>query len=149
MKNRFISVVMVGLLISDPVFAEKTHSAVVVPKCGFLEQVSISISFNLNAEGFTQAKEKYDEKMQLIADYAKKQNLQKFELQSMNYNINSNYNGTMQNYQLNGSFNYQMANIDDAIKFAEFLTQQKLNVSVNGNSYKNGVCNELRNQISE
>lgn len=144
MKTSFTLMSVVVALFVTPALAEKAITVPVTSKCGFQEQVSIGINFNLTAEGFTQAKQKYDEKMQVIADYAKKQNLQKFELQSMNYNINSNYNGAMQNYQLNGSVNYQMANADDAIKFAEFLTQQKLNVSVNGNSYKNGqMCSNI------
>ncbi|MEQ1705971.1 MAG: hypothetical protein ABL867_08400 [Rickettsiales bacterium] len=150
MKNKFIAVATVCTLFSTSSFAEKAISMLAAPKCGFQEQVSISINFNLTAEGFTQAKGKFDEKMVVIADYAKNQKLQKFELQSMNYNINSNYNGSMQNYQLSGSVNYQMANADDAIKFAEFLTQQKLNVSVNGNSYKNGsMCNDARSNNIE
>lgn len=146
MKTNFVITIVICALFSAQAFAEKAVSAPVTPKCGFKEQVSINISFNSPAESFIQAKQKFDEKIQGIADYAKKQNLQKFELQSMSYNINNGYNGGIQSYQFSGNANYQMANSDDALKFAEFLTQQKLNVSVNGNSYKNGVCNELRSE---
>lgn len=128
------------LLLSLPAYAERTAGGNISAQCGLQEQVSISISFNLFADSFTQAKAKYDEKMQLIADYAKKQNMKKFDLQSQNYNINSNYNNNSQGYQLSGSANYQVGNSDEAFKFAEFLAGQKFNVAVNGNSYKNGMC---------
>lgn len=141
---RYILAFVVGVFLSTPVLADRMMSSIVPAKCGVQEQVAISISFNLTADSFAQAKTKYDEKMQSISDYAKKQEMKKFELQSMNYNINSNYNNNVQNYQINGSVNYQVGNADEAIKFAEFLTGQKFNVSVNGSSYKNGNCVEAQ-----
>ncbi|MEK6746734.1 MAG: SIMPL domain-containing protein [Pseudomonadota bacterium] len=140
MKLKYILAFIIGIFFSTPVLADKVISSIVPSKCGLQEQVSVSISFNLAAENFVQAKTKYDEKMQSIYDYAKKQEMKKFELQSMSYNINNNYNNNVQNYQMNGGVNYQVGNSDEAIKFAEFLTQQKFNVSVNGSSYKNGNC---------
>jgi hypothetical protein len=72
--------------------------------------------------------------------------MKKFDLQSLNYNINSNYNNGSQGYQLNGSASYQVGNADEAFKLAEFLTQQKFNVSVNGNSYRNGMCENIESR---
>lgn len=140
MKIKYFLAVIVSLFLAMPVLADKMIGVARASQCGLQEQVSISISFNLTAENFMQAKAKYDEKMQSISDYAKKQNMKKFDLQSLNYNINSNYNNNTPNYQLSGSANYQVGSSDEAFKFAEFLTQQKFNVSVNGNSYKNGAC---------
>ncbi len=136
---KYFLAVIATLLFALPAFAEKTVGNI-APKCAMQEQVSISINFNLMADSFTQAKAKYDEKMQSITDYAKKQNMKKFDLQALNYNINSNYNNGPQGYQLSGSASYQVNDADEAFKLAEFLTQQKFNVSVNGNSYKNGMC---------
>ncbi len=140
MKIKYFLVVIFSLFLAMPVLADRMVGSARASQCALQEQVSISISFNLTAESFMQAKTKYDEKMQSISDYAKKQNMKKFDLQSMNYNINSNYNNNVQNYQMNGSVNYQVGNSDEAFKFAEFLTEQKFNVSVNGNSYRNGTC---------
>ena len=134
------------LLLAIPAYAEKTVGNIAA-KCLMQEQVSISVNFNLSADSFTQAKAKYDEKIQSVTEFAKKQNIKKFELQSLNYNINSNYNNGSSGYQLNGSANYQIDVADEAFKLAEFLTQQKFNVSVNGNSYKNGMCaNNIENR---
>jgi len=143
---RYLVAIAAALFFALPAHAEKTVGNI-APKCAMQEQVSLSISFNLMADSFTQAKAKYDERMRSISEYAKKQNMKKFELQSLNYNINSNYNNSQQEYQLSGSAGYQVGDADEAFKLAEFLTQQKFNVSVNGNSYKNGMCaNNIENR---
>lgn len=105
------------------------------------ENVSLNINFNIPAESFKQAKAKFDEKMKQVEDFSKQQKLTKFELQSMNYNINpQNYNGMQNNFQLNGNMSYQLDSFDSAVKMGEFLTEQKFQVSLNANSYKNGNC---------
>ncbi len=143
MKTSYYSLITAGFLLFIVSPANAKGEVAVrnenVQKCAFQENVNISINFNLMAEGFAQAKVKYDEKIQSISEYAKKHDLKKFAMQSLSYNINNN-NGNNGSYSLNGGANYQLGNTDEAFKFADFLTQQKLNVSVNGNSYKNGVC---------
>ncbi len=141
---KYFVVLVACLLVSVPAYADKTMGNN-SPACAMQDQISISVNFNLTADSFTQAKAKYDEKIQSITDYANKQNIKKFDLQSLNYNINNNYNNGAQGYQLNGSASFQVSRPEEAFKFAEFLTQQKFNVSVNGNSYKNGMCGNVNN----
>jgi uncharacterized protein YggE len=112
------------------------------------ENVTININFNIRASSFTDAKKKYEDKMQQVNDFAKQQNIKKFNLQSMNYSINTQPNGYGSNdgvsdYQLNGNASYMMDSADNAFKLAEFLNDQKFQVSVNVNKYQNGGCNGM------
>jgi hypothetical protein len=70
MKN--FAAITAALLFTMPAHAERTVGNV-AQKCAMQEQLSISLNFNLAADSFTQAKSKYDEKMQSISEYAKKQ----------------------------------------------------------------------------
>lgn len=112
---------------------------------GMQETVNLSVSFNMKAKSFAEAKTIFDQKMQQLNDYARQQKVGKFELQSMNYNINAQvtYEGGMpeQGYQLSGSANYNLDSSDAAFKLAEFLTQQKFQVNVGVNKYRNASCN--------
>jgi len=56
---------------------------------GMQETATLSVNFNIKAKSFSEGKVKFDEKMLQINDYAGKQQLKKFELQSMNYSINA------------------------------------------------------------
>ena len=111
--------------------------------CGQMqENATINISFNIRAQSFADAKAKFDEKIKQVADFAKQQDVKKFDQQSLNYNVNSqnnNFNdGSNQpSYQLSGNAGYQLDSADSAFKLAEFLTQQKFQVNVNVNKFNN------------
>ncbi len=110
--------------------------------CRMQENINISVSFNFRADSFVDAKAEFDQKMKQVEDFAKQQKIEKFEVQSMNYNINTqNYHGADAEYQMNGSVNYQLTSSDDAFKLGEFLTQQKFQVNVSANSHRQGNCN--------
>lgn len=145
MRKIIVAFSLVSALIGGVAHADirAASKAVIAANCsnGMQENVTVSVNLNLMADSFAQAKAKYDEKMQAVTDFAKKQNVKKFDLQSMSYNVNSNNNNGNMVYQLNGNAGYQMDNADAAFKLAEFLTQQKFQVSVSASSYRNGNCN--------
>jgi uncharacterized protein YggE len=114
-------------------------------QCGMQENMTLTVNFNFKAKNFTDAKQKFDQQLATVTEYAKQQKIKKFDLQNQNYNIYaqpSSYNPdgspTDYTYQVTGSSNYMMDNADAAFKFAEFLTQLKMQVSLNSNSYRTG-----------
>lgn len=144
---RLLAFTLTAVLLATSAHAQdaRAKSATAAPACKLQESVSINVNFNLHASSFAEAKQKFDEKMKKVAEFAAQQKIAKFELQSMSYNINTqgNYEGAESGYQMNGSANYQLSSSEDAFKLGEFLTQQKFQVSVNGNSYRNGNCNNM------
>jgi len=131
-----------------PGLAKKAAVGMMMPGCSMKEQVSINVQYNFRANSFADAKKMFDEQNAKITEYAKKQEVAKFDLQNQNYNISAspqNYgpDGQPQNYiyQVNGSSSYMMDNADAAFKFAEYLNSQKIQVGMNSNSYRQGNCN--------
>jgi uncharacterized protein YggE len=117
-------------------------------ECRMQEQVTVNVNYNFKAKSFSDAKKMFDEQNAKVAELAKQQKLTKFDLQNQNYNIYSNPtsytpDGLPQDYtyQVNGSSAYRMENAEAAFKFAEFLSQQKIQVGLNSNSYNSGNCN--------
>jgi uncharacterized protein YggE len=122
--------------------------AVAAGTCTMQETVTLTVNYNFKAKSFAEAKQKFDAQIAKVSEYAKGQQIKKFDLQNQNYNIYSqpvsyNPDGTPDtySYQVTGSSNYIMDNADAAFKFAEFLTNQKMQVGLNSNSYRNGNCN--------
>ncbi|MCE2927787.1 MAG: hypothetical protein LW823_09140 [Rickettsiales bacterium] len=109
--------------------------------CAMQEQVSIGVNFNAKASGFMDARKQFDEMSNKVEQFAKQQNI-KLSLQNMNYSVNVQQETGGPSFQIYGNMNYQMDNADSAFKFAEFLTQQKLQVSLNSNAYRAGMCNQ-------
>jgi uncharacterized protein YggE len=146
-----------GTILATSVPADEALASKRIPHqggggCTMQENVSLSVNFNIRAKSFQEAKKKYEEKMQQLDTFAKQQNIQKFDLQSMNYSINSqqiSYDDGMpeQGYQLSGNASYQLDSADNAFKLGEFLTQQKFQINVNVNKYRNGVCDN--NSVTE
>jgi uncharacterized protein YggE len=153
MKKELL-ILLVGSVLALPAYAaseEKVLPAAknitrLMPHHCMQETVSLSVNFNIKAKSFTDAKAKFDDKMKQIADFAKQQQVDKFEPQSMNYNINPQQVGyedgvpVIGGYQLSGNASYQLKSADVAFKLGEFLTQQKFQVSINVNKYNNGAC---------
>lgn len=141
---RKLLVVTVAIIsVAQPAFATKPVANRVIPAgCEFKENVTVGISFNMNASSMQEAKSKFDETMGRIAQYAADQKIEKLDPQSMNYNIYAQNNGSDKNYQVTGNVQYQMTSSDVAFKFADFLEKQKMNVNINANSYRQGNCNQ-------
>lgn len=110
------------------------------------ENVTLTVTFNLKAKSFSEAKTKFDEKMKQIVEYAKQQHIEPFEPQSLNYNINAMQiaydegGPIIGGYQLSGNTSYKLDNTDAALKLGEFLAGQKIQVGMNVNQYKNANC---------
>ena len=147
MKYLFVLATALGLM-AFPAFATKAIMPGGGMECTMKETVSINVQYNFRANSFAEAKKMFDEQNAKVTDFAKKQNVAKFELQNQNYNIYAqpqNYgpDGQPQSfiYQVNGSSAYVMDSADAAFKFAEFLNQNKIQVGMNSNSYRQGNCN--------
>lgn len=133
-----------GLALAAPAQAKSIAASPAGGGCTMKEQASLNISFNMQAKTLAEAKTQYDEKMKQLQNFAKQQELEKFEPQSMNYNIyaqNNGYNNMDKSYQLTGNVSYQLDSTAAAFKFAEFLEKEKFTVNLNVNSYRQGNCN--------
>ncbi len=128
----------VSAMLVTPAYAEINGMK---PGCVMKENVTVGINFNHKVPSIKEAKVKFDEQTKSIEQYAKQQELKKFEKQSMNYNIYTQNEYNQPVYQLSGSISYQLDNADEAFKFADFLTQQKFQVNVSSNAYRQGNCN--------
>ncbi len=132
-----MTVMALAAMFAAPAFAETPLPA----GCTMKENVTVGINFNHKVPTIKEAKAKFDEQSATIEQFAKQQELKKFEKQNMNYNIYTQNEYNQPVYQLNGSVSYMLSNADEAFKFAEFLTTQKFQVTLNSNSYKQGNCN--------
>lgn len=139
----FLAIIFSVFLIT-PSYAELSANKIVPSQC-MKETVNVNINYNLRGKSFEEIKKKFDEQNAKIEAYAKEQKLTKFDLQNKNYNINasaSSYNqggepDTFQ-YSGNGNVSYMLDNADAAFKFCEFLVSQKIQVSMNSNTYNQG-----------
>ena len=141
MRNVIIIAAMLAAF-SVPAQATKMTDGRAMPGTGCVMQtnVTLGVNFNFTSASLSEAKAKYDERMLQITNFAKKMEIEKFEPQSMNYNIYSQQNGGINTYQLNGSVQYQLKSEEVAFKFAEFLEKEKFNVNVSSNAYRTGNC---------
>ena len=139
-----LAALLTALLLAAPAYANKQRAEPATPECAMQSQVSLSISYDLKASTFAEAHKRVTEQNAKIAQMAEQQKLSGFKLQGENSNISSqpsNYTPDGQptsfTYQVNGSLSYTLDNPDEAIRFAEYLSGQKLQVSVSTNSYRN------------
>src|ERR1700733_10777681 len=88
------------------------------------ESATTTANFTLKGTSFAEARADFDKKMKQMDDFANEQHLGKMTLQTMNYNVNSQQNGTETIYQLSGRASYGMQSADDAFKLAEFFNKQ-------------------------
>ena len=146
-----LTTVLAGFLGVTPAHAEKAARIMQGGgnDCVLKENVTIGVSFNQKVGSFAEAKGVFESMAKQVEDFAKQQELKKFTLQNQNYNIYSQPQGYMPDgttplsftYQVNGTMSYQLDNTDAAFKFAELLTQKKMQVNVSSNSYRQGNCN--------
>lgn len=104
------------------------------------ENAQISISFNGVETDVALVKTKFDGKMVELEKLLKEAGLEKFEMQSMNYNISpQNYGGGMNSmFQYNGSLSYTVLPSDKATSLMAELTKKGFQTSVNVSAYRNG-----------
>lgn len=139
---KYFLAIIFSMCLAIPAYADKMSG---VPSQCMKETVNVNINYNLRGKSFEEIKKKFDEQNAKIEAYAKEQKLTKFDLQNKNYNINasaSSYNqggepDTFQ-YSGNGNVSYMLDNADAAFKFCEFLVSQKIQVSMNSNTYNQG-----------
>lgn len=108
------------------------------PGC-MTENAQISINFNGVEADVALVKTKFDGKMAELEKLLKEAGLEKFEMQSMNYNINpQNYGGSMNSmFQYNGSLSYTILPSDKATSLMAELTKKGFQASVNVSAYRN------------
>ena len=147
MKYAFLIVAVISLIAVSALAEKPMIVTAGAAACGLKENITISVSFSKKANSFAEAKKLFDEQVAKISEFAKAQSVSKLEVQNQNYSISSNprdYGDNGQvisyNYQLSGSTSYKMDNSNLAFKFAEFLTNQKMQVSLSSDAYREGNC---------
>lgn len=112
--------------------------------CDMQTQVNLQVSYNMKAASFAEAQKVAAEQNAKIQQLAGQQKVSGFKLQSENANIDSqpmhtNPDGTVTSftYHVSGSLSYVLTNATEAAKFADFLSGQKMQVTINSSSYRN------------
>jgi hypothetical protein len=146
MKYSFFALVLIGVLFSSSALAKQVYSPV-ASGCSLKENITVSATFNLKANSLAEARKIFADQVAKITKFSKSGS--KLELQSQNYNINSNLKYYDQDgqpisysYQISGSSSYKMDDSVQAFKFAEFLIAQKMQISFDSNAYRQGNCSE-------
>lgn len=143
---KYLFAIILSVFLTNSAHAKSEAVAPVAGQC-IKETVTININYNIKGKSFDEIKKLIDEQNAKVEEYAKQQKLTTFKLQSKNYNINSspasydlsNRPETFQ-YSGNGSSSYLLDSSEIAFKFCEFLISQKIQVSMNSNSYNQGNC---------
>lgn len=143
--KKVLTVALSSLLISaSPVFAKvayaerAAYSGAAVAGC-MTENAQVSINFNGVESDANVVKTKFDGKMAEIEKLLKDAALEKFEMQSMNYNISpQSYGSASSLFQYNGSFSYTIAPSAKATTLMADLTKKGYQASVNVSAYRNG-----------
>lgn len=132
---------------TDAVRRAASASASLACTNGMQQQVGLNISLNAREDSIQAAQNIINKRMAELEALAKQNNVQKFVLNSMNYNIATQmqYDGGGQPsrvnyYQFSGNINYQMDNAEAATLMMEKLVAQGVQVSMNVNSHRNGNC---------
>ena len=140
MKKLFTCAMLTICLVVNPAFAKvafaERANAAIMPATGCMtENASINISINGTETDVSTVSSKFDTKRAEIEKQFAAAKLTKFELQSMNYNINPN--GQM-GYQFSGNYSYVVVPANKATLLMAELTKKGYQASVNVNAYRNG-----------
>ena len=159
-SNFYMSVVAALMTVSGAVFAEAVTTtapasadAVVMAKrvaapanaknCLMEQNSTVNVNFNGTETDLAKISTLMDAKADELMALAKQAGAAETEMQSMNYNINSNNgynncgssNGTI-NYQWNGNVSLTIKPGDKAAAVAAALNEKKYNVNLNVNAYR-------------
>ena len=108
---------------------------------GMQENAQITVTLNETGPDIASLKDKFDAGVKEIEASGKDKGFEKFELQSLSYNINAaNFNEPGQ-YQLNGNVSFALAPASKAIEVMTLLTKKGHKTNINVNSYR-GNCTE-------
>lgn len=138
-----------ALALADVVFADsRIGYNATTTSCPMVENTQININFNSRQTDLTQIKSLMDDKLKEAEALANKAGIDKFELQSMNYNIYANNSGgcncsneANKNsvYQLNGNMSFIVEPSEKAIDFMVLLNEKGYTSGLNVNKYRR--CN--------
>lgn len=153
MKKILITLLASAAVVSVPAYAGKSvistemANRILPGNCDLKETVTLAVNFNRKVRSFSEAKTVIDEQMKKVNELAEQQQIKPLVIQSQSQNVSAqptSYlpDGTPDNYNynVNGNVSYMIKSADAAYKFAEFLTQQKMQVSLSSNAYRSGNC---------
>lgn len=143
MMRKYLVLALAGTVIAAvPAHAEKVARLTNANmSCGMQENAQVSINFNGTMSDVAAIKQKFEARMQEVKAAAKELNLDKFELQSMNYNINPQYGNMSSEFQYNGNASYTVLPASKAADLMQALIKKGFQASLNVNSYRNNNGN--------
>ncbi len=113
----------------------------IVAECAMQETASLSTNWNGVNETVKGVRSLFELRMKQIQEYGKKAGVEKLDMQSHSYNINSQNNGMGgAGYQYNGSASFMVKPAEKAADLLELLTKNGIQSSLNVNMYKSGSC---------
>jgi uncharacterized protein YggE len=111
--------------------------------CDLKGTATVNITFNGSESDVSAIKAKFDSKIEEANSLAKEIKMDKPMLQSMNYNINPQYdNGSMDSFQFNGNATFRITPLEKASDYMSMLVKKGFHASLNVNSYRNAMCNQ-------
>lgn len=113
-------------------------------KCVMRDETTVSINFNNNTEiDLLQVKPKMDAKIQEAREIAAAIGITSIEIQSMNYNVNSNNNSgdcgrasNVKTFNTSGSVSFKIKPSDKAAAFMAALMEKGYNANLYSNAYR-------------
>jgi hypothetical protein len=142
-------IVIVGWLVASPVYAYPMSSLGMpgaTPSGGGCN-ATLVMNITLRGKSAADVQEQFDTRMMKLAEFIKQQKMNRFSLQSMNYNINTQPSSYGYGYayqepgaQLTSNATYMVESPETAFRLAEFLTQLQFIVNVNANHVSNAPC---------
>ncbi len=113
--------------------------------CPMTENSSINISFNSQRTDLSQIKNLMNDKLKEVEALAKEAGVEKFEMQSMNYNIHTNTSGgyicaddenSCNVYQLNGNMSFMILPSEKGTDLMILLQKKGYTAGLNVNMYR-------------
>lgn len=109
--------------------------------CKMVETVTLNINFNNIPIELKEASGFMEQKAEDVTAKAADLGIEKIDIQNMSYNVYSYNNGgcnagATSQFQLNGSFSFQLKDSKKAITLMESLSDMGYNVNFNMNAYR-------------
>ncbi len=143
--KKVLTVALSSLLICSPVFAkvamaERAAASYVGVTAGCMtENAQVSINFNGVESDANMVKTRFDGKMAEIEKIFKEAALEKFEMQSMSYNISpQGYGNASSMFQYSGNSSYMIVPSAKATALMADLTKKGYQANVSVSVYRNG-----------
>jgi hypothetical protein len=95
----------------------------------------------------TSARAKLDAKMAEVKGLAAEQQFAKLVVQSFNYNISANFNGSYESrFQYNANISFAILPPERAVEFMQMLAKKGYQTSVSVNGYTNTNCARMQDK---